>query len=141
VHHRSIPAAIPRGDRQPAETLEQPMGRANGLKEILGGLTRERGDARLRSASGFEEGALRGGRLGDALRSVGVGLLLFLVVGAAIAGAEVALFFTVLTAWLLFPVLGGIRSTLDAGCAFMLISIGVLVVVGLAQNGPGSLMP
>jgi hypothetical protein len=72
---------------------------------------------------------------------VGVVLLLFLVVGAAIAGAEVALFVTVLTAWLLFPVLGGIRSTLDAGCAFMLISIGVLVVVGLAQNGPGSLMP
>jgi hypothetical protein len=35
----------------------------------------------------------------------------------------------------------GIRSTLDAGCAFMLISIGVLVVVGLAQNGPGSSMP
>jgi hypothetical protein len=72
---------------------------------------------------------------------VGVGLLMFSVVGAAIAGAEVALFVTVLTAWLLFPVLVGIRSTLDAGCAFMLISIGVLVVVGLAQNGPGSLMP
>jgi hypothetical protein len=67
--------------------------------------------------------------------------LLFSVVGAAIAGAEVALFVTVLTAWLLFPVLVGIRSTLDAGYAFMLISIGVLVVVGLAQNGPGSLMP
>jgi hypothetical protein len=66
---------------------------------------------------------------------------MFSVVGAAIAGAEVALFVTVLTAWLLFPVLVGIRSTLDAGCAFMLISIGVLVVVGLAQNGPGSLMP
>jgi hypothetical protein len=66
---------------------------------------------------------------------------MFSVVGASIAGAEVALFVTVLTAWLLFPVLVGIRSTLDAGCAFMLISIGVLVVVGLAQNGPGSLMP
>jgi len=111
------------------------------LKEIFGDLARERGDARLRSASGLEEGAQRGGRLRDALRSAGVGLLLFSVVGNAIAGAEAAFFVTMLAAWVLFPVLVGIRSTLDAGCAFMLISIGVLVVVGLAQKGPGSLVP
>jgi len=76
------------------------------------------------------------GRFGDAFRSAGVGLLLFSVVGTTIAGAEVAFFVTLLVAWLLFPVLVGVRSTLDAGCAFMLISIGVVVVVGLAQAGP-----
>jgi hypothetical protein len=76
----------------------------------------------------------------DTLKSAGVGLLLFAVVASTIAGAEVAFFFTVLAAWLLFPMLVGIRNTLDAGCAFMLISVGVVVVVQLARNGPGSLL-
>jgi hypothetical protein len=72
------------------------------------------------------------------LKSAGVVLLLFAVVASTIAGAETA-FFTVLTAWVLFPMLEGFRNTLDAGCAFMLISVGV-VVVELARNGPGSLL-
>jgi hypothetical protein len=42
------------------------------------------------------------------------------------------LFCTVLVAWLLFPLLVGLRNTLDAGCTFMLISLGVVVVVGFA---------
>jgi hypothetical protein len=74
----------------------------------------------------------------NALKSAGVVLLLFAVVASTIAGAETA-FFTVLTAWVLFPMLVGFRNTLDAGCAFMLISVGV-VVVELARNGPGSLL-
>ena len=76
----------------------------------------------------------------DALKSAGVGLLLLAVVTSTIAGAEAVFFFTVLAAWLLFPVLVGFRNTLDAGCAFMLISVGVVVVVELARNGPGSLL-
>jgi drug/metabolite transporter (DMT)-like permease len=60
---------------------------------------------------------------------------------SAIAGAQTALFFTILAAWLLFPMLVGFRNTLDAGCAFMLISLGVVMVVGLAQNGPDYLLP
>jgi hypothetical protein len=83
----------------------------------------------------------RGAGLRVALESVVVGLLLFSVMGAAISGAEVALFGTLLAAWLLFPVLVGLKNTLDAGCAFMLVSVGVLVVVGLAQNGFSSLIP
>jgi hypothetical protein len=45
------------------------------------------------------------------------------------------------SAWLLFPLLVGLGRTLDAGCAFMLISVGVVLVVSAAQNGPGSLLP
>jgi hypothetical protein len=76
-----------------------------------------------------------------ALKSAGVGLLLFAVVASAIAGAEAAFYFTLVAAWLLFPVLVGLRNTLDAGCAFMLISIGVMLVVGSAQSGLGYLLP
>ena len=84
---------------------------------------------------------LRGYQLRAALESAVVGLLLFSVVASAIAGAEVALYGTVLAAWLLFPLLVGLRNTLDAGCTFMLISLCVVVVVEVAQNGPGSLFP
>jgi hypothetical protein len=80
-------------------------------------------------------------RAPEMLKSVGVGLLLFAVVASAIAGAETAFFSTVLASWLLFPVLVGFRNTLDAGCVFMLISLGVMIVVGLAQHGPGYLLP
>ncbi len=75
------------------------------------------------------------------LRSVGVGLLWLMVVVTAVVGAQATFFITLLVAWCLFPVLVGTRNTLDAGCAFMLVALGVAVVVGLAQNGAGSLMP
>ena len=58
-----------------------------------------------------------------------------------LAGAEAAFFTTVLAAWLLFPLLVGLRNTLDAGGAFMLIALGVVVVVGVAQNGLDILFP
>ena len=80
-------------------------------------------------------------QLRAALGSVIVGLLLFSVVASTIAGAGAALYGTVLAAWLLFPLLVGFRNTLDTGCAFMLISLGVVVVVEVAQYGPGSLTP
>ena len=83
----------------------------------------------------------RENQLRAALESAVVGLLLFSVVASTIAGAGAVLYGTVLAAWLLFPLLVGCRSTLDAGCAFMLISLGVVVVVDVAQNGPGSLFP
>jgi predicted phage tail protein len=82
-----------------------------------------------------------GDRLREALESAGVGLLLLCVVVSAIAGAQTAYFITILAAWLLFPMLVGFRNTLDAGCAFMLISLGVAMVVGIAESGPGYLLP
>ncbi len=83
----------------------------------------------------------KGGQLRAALESAVVGLLLFSVVASSIAGSEAVLFSTVLAAWVLFPLLVGFRNALDAGCAFMLISLGVVVVVGVAQNGLGVLLP
>ena len=83
----------------------------------------------------------KGGQFRAALESAAVGLLLFSVVASSIAGSEVALFSTVLVAWVLFPLLVGFRNALDAGCVFMLISLGVVVVVGVAQNGLDALFP
>jgi hypothetical protein len=88
----------------------------------------------------MDRSVLRADRLRVALDSVVVGLLLFSVVASTITGAGAVLYGTVLAAWLLFPLLVGFRNTLDAGCAFMLISLGVVVVVEAAQNGPGSLV-
>jgi hypothetical protein len=83
----------------------------------------------------------KGSQLRATLESAVVGLLLFSVVTSSIASSEAMLFSTVLAAWVLFPLLVGFRNTLDAGCAFMLISLGIVVVVGVAQNGPGALLP
>ncbi len=77
----------------------------------------------------------------DWLKSGVLGLLLLSVVVSVVAGSGTALFATILVGWALFPVLVGFRNTLEAGCAFMLISVGVLVVVGVAQHGPGYLLP
>ena len=89
----------------------------------------------------MDRSVLRRNQLRAALESAVVGLLLFSVVASTIAGAGAALYGTVFAAWLLFPLLVGFRKTLDAGCAFMLISLGVMVVVEVAHNGPGSLFP
>ena len=83
----------------------------------------------------------KGRQLRTTLESAAVGFLLFSVVASSIAGSEAILFSTVLAAWVLFPLLVGFRNTLDAGCAFMLISLGVVIVVGVAQNGLGVLFP
>ena len=80
-------------------------------------------------------------RLLDSFKSGAVGLLLLSVVVSVVLGSGMALFATMLVAWALFPVLVGLRNVLEAGCAFMLISVGVLVVVGVAQQGPGYLLP
>jgi hypothetical protein len=83
----------------------------------------------------------RGDQLRAALESAVVGLLLFSVVASPIAGSETVFFSTVLAAWVLFPLLVGFRNTLDAGCFVMMISLGVVVVVGIAQNGLSALFP
>jgi hypothetical protein len=85
--------------------------------------------------------AWKGSRLRAALESSVVGLLLFSVVASSIAGSEVVFFSTVLAAWPLFPLLVGLRNALDAVCVFMLIALGVMVVVAVAQNGLGALSP
>ncbi|HKH12356.1 MAG TPA: hypothetical protein VKA73_14535 [Rubrobacter sp.] len=51
------------------------------------------------------------------------------------------LFCAVVGAWVVLAVIVGLRNVLDAGCAFMLLVVGVILVVDLATRGPGSLLP
>jgi hypothetical protein len=55
-------------------------------------------------------------------------------------GAEAAFFATIVAAWLVLPVVVGLRNVLDAGCFYMLISLGIVVVVDVARYGPISLL-
>ena len=80
-------------------------------------------------------------RLREGVGSAVVGVLLAAVVVSVIVGSGPALFVTLLAAWGLLPLVVGLDNVLEAGCAFMLISVGVLVVVGVAQHGVGYLLP
>jgi hypothetical protein len=63
--------------------------------------------------------------------------LLLCEVAAAMVGAEAAFFSTIVVAWLILPVVVGLRNVLDAGCFYMLISLGIVVVVSVASNCAG----
>lgn len=77
----------------------------------------------------------------EALRFTGIGLLFLSAMVSCIAGDGWMLFYTMAVAWLTFPLLVGPRNTMDAMCAFMLITVGMLVVVEVASEGPGTLLP
>ena len=66
--------------------------------------------------------------------------LLLAVVASVMVGSHAALLGAVLGAWLVLGAIVGVRNVLDAGCFFMLLVVGVLVVVDLVTNGPGSLL-
>ena len=80
------------------------------------------------------------GRLGPMLGTVVLTSLLFCEVVAAMVGAEAILFSTLLAAWLILPAVVGLRNVLDAGCYFMLVSLGIVVVVSVASHGVDSLL-
>ncbi len=73
------------------------------------------------------------GRLGPTLGSVVLASLLICEVASAIVGAETVFFSTIVAAWLVLPVIVGPRNVLDAGCFYMLISLGIVMVVGVAS--------
>ena len=75
-----------------------------------------------------KDGAARG-RLGTTLGSLVLASLLLCEVAAAMIGAEAVFFSTLVAAWLVLPVIVGLRNVLDAGCFYMLISLGIVVVV------------
>ncbi len=80
------------------------------------------------------------GRLGPMLGTVALTSLLFCEVVAAMVGAEAILFSTLLAAWLILPAVVGLRNVLDAGCFFMLVSLGIVVVVSVASHGVDSIL-
>jgi hypothetical protein len=75
-----------------------------------------------------------------ALSSAVLALLLLCEVASSIVGAEAVFFSALVLAWLVLPAVVGLRNVLDAGCLFMLVSLGVVVVVDVAHHGPGSLL-
>jgi 4-amino-4-deoxy-L-arabinose transferase-like glycosyltransferase len=94
------------------------------------------------AAKGRVHGKGRGARvrLGSTLGSLVLASLLLCEVAAAMVAAEAAFFSTIVAAWLVLPVIVGLRNVLDAGCFYMLISLGIVVVVDVARYGPISLL-
>ena len=86
------------------------------------------------------KGSAARGRLESTLGSVVLASLLLCEVAAAMVGAEAAFFSTIVAAWLILPVVVGLRNVLDAGCFYMLISLGIVVVVDVARYDPISLL-
>jgi hypothetical protein len=64
--------------------------------------------------------------------SVLLAILLFVQVACVMAGAEMVYFACIVSAWLLLTVLVGYKNVLDAGCLYMMVSLGIVVVVDLA---------
>jgi hypothetical protein len=86
-----------------------------------------------------KDGAVRG-RLGPTLGSVVLASLLICEVASAMVGAQAVFFSTIVAAWIVLPAVVGPRNVLDAGCFYMLISLGIVVVVDVARYGPISLL-
>ena len=76
------------------------------------------------------------GRLG----SVVLASLLICEVAAAMVGAQAVFFSSLVAAWIVLPAVVGPRNVLDAGCFYMLISLGIVVMVDVARYGPISLL-
>ena len=75
--------------------------------------------------------------LGSALLAV----LLLLEVACSLLGAGTIFFVCIVLAWLVLPAVVGFKNVLDAGCLFMIVSLGIVVVVHVAVHGPVLLMP
>jgi hypothetical protein len=80
------------------------------------------------------------GALGPVAGSVLLTTLLFCEMASAMMGAGTVFFASVVVAWLVLPAVVGLENVLDAGCVFMLVSLGIVVVVGAASHGAASLL-
>ena len=75
----------------------------------------------------------KGGAARGWLGSVVLASLLLSEVASAMVGTEAVFFTAIVAAWLVLPAVVGPRNVLDAGCFYMLISLGIVVVVSLAS--------
>jgi hypothetical protein len=86
--------------------------------------------------TGFGKRARRKGRrLDNTFGSAVLGLLLASEVASLLTGTEMVFFASIVAAWLVLPAVVGLRNVLDAGCLFMLVSLGIMVVVDAAGYG------
>jgi hypothetical protein len=94
----------------------------------------ERGfDGPLFKAAAKGRAHVDGGAVRGWLESVVLASLLFCEVASAVVGAEAVFFSTIVAAWLVLPAVVGLKNVLDAGCFYMLISLGIVVVISVAS--------
>jgi hypothetical protein len=80
------------------------------------------------------KGSAACGRPGPTLWSVVLASLHLCEVAAAMVGTEAVFFSTIVAAWLVLPAVVGPRNVLDAGCFYMLVSLGIVVVISVASQ-------
>ena len=86
--------------------------------------------------NGPGEGVRSGGwRLGEVSGSVVLLVLLFSEVASLATGMGTLYFASIMAAWLVLPAVVEFKNVLDAGCFFMLVSLGILIVINLAGQG------
>jgi hypothetical protein len=68
-------------------------------------------------------------------------VLLLVEVVSSLVGAETVFIVCIVLAWLVLPAVAGFRNILDAGCLYMLVSLGIVVVVHVAVHGPVLQLP
>jgi hypothetical protein len=88
-------------------------------------------NAGARGQAHGKDGAARV-RFGPTLGSLVLASLLFCEVASAMVGAETVFFSTIVGSWLVLPAVVELRNVLDAGCFYMLISLGIVVIVSAA---------
>jgi hypothetical protein len=82
-----------------------------------------------------------GDRFRAAIESVVLAGLLLTAAVSVVVGSSTVLLCAVAGAWLLLAVVVGPRNVFDAGCYFMLLVVGVILVVDLAAGGPKAPLP
>jgi hypothetical protein len=82
-------------------------------------------------------GGVRSGgwRLGEVSGSVVLLVLLFSEVASLVTGIGALYFASIMAAWLVLPAVVEFKNVLDAGCFFMLVSLGILIVTNLVGQG------
>jgi hypothetical protein len=76
-----------------------------------------------------------GWRLGEVSGSVVLLVLLFSEVVSLVTGIGALYFTSIMAAWLVLPAVVEFKNVLDAGCFFMLVSLGILIVTNLVGQG------
>ena len=81
------------------------------------------------------------GRARSELGSTLLAVLLLVEVASSLVGAGTVFFACIGLAWLVLPAVAGFRNILDAGCLYMFVSLGIVVVVHVAAHGPVLQLP
>lgn len=96
---------------------------------------------RTRPRAELSHASRAGHRFRSAVETGVLAALLLAVVASVLIGSSAVLFCAVVGAWPVLALIVGPSRVLDAGCAFMLLVVGVILVVDLATNGSAAFLP